>query len=966
MGKSSPDPGTRPSDLRPPPAKGFTRPAFDSLRPQSVPPADERISDLVVGSVVGRYELLAIVAAGGMGRVWAARATGQHGFSRFVAMKTILPSLVHNEELRARFFDEATLAAKIHHPNVCQILDLGDADGLPWMVLEWIDGAPLSELYTTDPTPIDPRAAARIMSQVCAGLHAAHEVCDDDGRPLGAVHRDVSPQNIMVGEGIVKVTDFGIAKAIGRSLTTQAGQVRGKAPYLAPEQLTAQPVDRRTDVYAAGALLYELLTGRRAYDGETDAIILMKVMNDVPQNPAELVPQLPVPLRAIVARAMSKRPADRYPTAQAMQRALDEWLAQASPLSDSALTRLIVDRLGSAIFDRREQIKRTVTDRASGNGPARSPIELIPTLSSSSLIEDPATSAPLGAGAVLLGRPSFPSLVAPEPDARSVAMPNPLPTPTPEPLELQQRSQGTMASGFEQPSYQPPAYQPAKGPPGFLDPAALAAARGSSAGRPAVNVDVPRNANVHVYVPTPDPTEDDGKKRDRNRPDLMAEALAVQREYEAQAALRAGVQVAIVEETARKRSRAGIFVGIGVVLVALVAGALLGAPAYAKQRVERAAQDAGLSMLVSDVELTSTGIVLHDVTVTAATLGGVDLRGATVRLAPLFNPTSLDVTGGALTADGSFDTLRSRLASFRDSAPSVVAQKITFEGTRVTWTGALPDDTVIKADSVHAETDPGGGGLALHTDLLRAAGAHGAFGPWGFDLATANDGATMHLLLDASTPQGATVTLFLPTAADSPASLSASLVRASFEHLGIPAEIFGLEPDPSTQLEMNVQVVGSTPARLRADLHFVLHDARPAGTTAPFDITFTASANGSAAGPVPLTVSKLMIGPMQATADAVITFHDGLRLEGNWHSRMTCLQLTKAAGQDTFGLGSAHTPLGNLLAKAKTDGDAVVDGMFVFDTRALARVRFAPTYASTCGVTLFTAPATPAAKPTSP
>ena len=699
----------------------------------------------------------------------------------------------------------------------------------------------------------------------------------------------------------------------------------------------------------------------------------------------------------------------RFPTAQAMQRALDEWLAQASPLSDSALGRIVADRLGTAILHRREQIKRSVAERASlpampamvGVPHAGNPqfdLELVPTqsagtassgspsgapsaLPSPSLVSGPpapfvrsarsdlldlqlddmiepssgSSAAPVGG--ILPTRPSNklpPPVGSAAPPSVPASPPTPLPTPTPSPLELQRPSYGPLAGP---PRTAPPAAPPAAPPPkkqapGFLDPAALAAARGAGA-RPAAAA-LP-NANVHVYVPD---SGDEGQ-RARNRPDLMAEALAVQREYELSAASRAGVDLVPHDDAPRGRSRLGIVVGLVALVAAVVVGLTLGAPVYARQRVLQAAQDAGISLLVGDIDVNRGGLTLHDVTVTSVMLPGVDLRGATVELTPLFDPTSLEISGGAVTASGSFDTLRAKLKAFRDAAPAVAQQRIAFDGTQLTWSGAFPDDTVLHAQSMRAESDALGGGLALHTGSLRADGPHGAFGPWGFDLQTTNDASTVRLLLDQTTPQGATITVVLPSAPASPVSLSARLARASLTHLGVTPSIFGLEPDPATQIELNVQVVGASQGRLRADVHFVLHDARPLGTATPFDIVFTAKADGGAAGPVPLVVSQLMIGPLAAHADAVISFQDGLRVDGAWHVAMTCDKLAKAAGQDTFGLGASQTPLGKLLGSAKPEGNVVVDGLFTFDTRALARTRFAPTYASTCGVSLLSKPASP-------
>ena len=201
------------------------------------------VTDVVevrAGLVLGRYELLTPIAAGGMAQVWAARLRGARQFQKIVAVKTMLPKLSEDAQFEQMFLDEASLASQIRHPNAVEIMDLGEAHGILYLVMEWIDGVPLNHLMKAAkirggvPLPI----AARIAMQACAGLHAAHELHDERGRPVGLVHRDVSPQNLLVTyDGVTKVVDFGVAKAtaLGTAAVTQAGQVKGKVSYMAPE-----------------------------------------------------------------------------------------------------------------------------------------------------------------------------------------------------------------------------------------------------------------------------------------------------------------------------------------------------------------------------------------------------------------------------------------------------------------------------------------------------------------------------------------------------------------------------------------------------------------------------------------------------------------------------------------------------------------------------------------------------------
>src|SRR5687768_14908981 len=226
---------------------------------------DPIVGDLGAGSILGRYELLAPIAKGGMAMVWAARLQGSRGFQKIVGIKTMLPSLGEDPAFEQMFLDEASLASQVRHPNVVEILDLGEQEGVLYLAMEWVDGEPLSQLLKrTLPEPVPFPVAVRMALQACQGLHAAHELRNDAGELVGLVHRDVSPQNVLVTYGgVVKVVDFGVAKATGRvTAETSAGQVKGKIPYMSPEQATGGTVDRRTDVFAMGILLYMMTTGR--------------------------------------------------------------------------------------------------------------------------------------------------------------------------------------------------------------------------------------------------------------------------------------------------------------------------------------------------------------------------------------------------------------------------------------------------------------------------------------------------------------------------------------------------------------------------------------------------------------------------------------------------------------------------------------------------------------------------------
>jgi eukaryotic-like serine/threonine-protein kinase len=287
--------------------------------------------DIGAGHILGRYELLLPIAAGGMAMVWAARMTGTRGFQKIVAVKTMLPKLCEDDQFEQMFLAEAALASQIHHPHVGEILDLGEHEGILYLVMEWIDGVALNQMMKGAkktggiPLPI----AVRVIMQACAGLHAAHELKDRKGQLVGLVHRDVSPQNIMVTyDGVTKVVDFGIAKATAMGDgATVAGQIKGKVAYMAPEQVKGGSIDRRVDVFAAAIVLYALTTGKHPLRRETEAATMYNICSPDPvMPPSKIIASYPPALERVVMTALAKDPAKRYPTCNDFLRALDQAL----------------------------------------------------------------------------------------------------------------------------------------------------------------------------------------------------------------------------------------------------------------------------------------------------------------------------------------------------------------------------------------------------------------------------------------------------------------------------------------------------------------------------------------------------------------------------------------------------------------------------------------------------------------
>ncbi|MCS6901594.1 MAG: protein kinase, partial [Polyangiaceae bacterium] len=313
---------------------------------------------------VGRYLLYEELASGGMATVHLGRLVGPVGFSRTVAIKRLHPQFAKDEDGVAMFLDEARLAARIQHPNVVQTLDVVQTPGELLLVMEFVRGETLSRLLKASARlgeRIPPSIAVAIIVGALHGLHAAHEARSERGEPLNLVHRDVSPQNIMVGaDGTARVLDFGVAKAIGRMQTTSEGQIKGKLGYMPPEQLSAGQIDRRTDIYAAAVVLWEALVGQRLFGGDSQGVVVGKILHGEVLAPGKLVEGIPPALDAIVLRGLARAPEERYATAREMAMELERSVG----VAPQSVVGEWVERLAGSVLRTRDALVSSV-ERAS-------------------------------------------------------------------------------------------------------------------------------------------------------------------------------------------------------------------------------------------------------------------------------------------------------------------------------------------------------------------------------------------------------------------------------------------------------------------------------------------------------------------------------------------------------------------------------------------------------------------------
>ncbi|MDB4938529.1 MAG: protein kinase, partial [Labilithrix sp.] len=324
----------------------------------------------------GRYRVCDEIATGGMATVHLGCLVGPAAFLRVVALKRLHPHLARSSDFRAMLLDEARLAARVEHPNVIRTIEVIDDGDEIAIVMDHVLGVSLAEALRAARThahvPVD--VASGIVIGALLGLHAAHEATGADGAPLGIVHRDVSPENVLVGaDGVPRLVDFGIARARSRLATTEDGSTKGKRGYMAPEQLLGDPVGRETDVYGAGVVLWEILAGERLFPSdEGRGAIARRVAEDVTQRAGEKRDDVPAALDAAILRALATKPSDRFPTARAMA---DEIAATVAPASRERIASWLDETCGHTIEllgERVARVERTALDaRSSSGAPSR-------------------------------------------------------------------------------------------------------------------------------------------------------------------------------------------------------------------------------------------------------------------------------------------------------------------------------------------------------------------------------------------------------------------------------------------------------------------------------------------------------------------------------------------------------------------------------------------------------------------
>jgi len=371
--------------------------------------SSEASDQLGNGRVIGRYLLCDAIASGGMATVHLGRLLGPVGFSRTVAIKRLHPHFARDPEFVAMFLDEARLAARIRHPNVVSTLDVVVLQGELFVVMDYVHGEALSKLVRASGA-VPSAIAASIIAGVLYGLHAAHEAKTDEGTPLHIVHRDISPQNVLVGvDGSARVVDFGVAKAVGRLQTTREGALKGKIAYMSPEQISSDSVDRRADIYAASVVLWEMLTGKRLYQADNEVRVIQKVLSGDIEPPSKHA-AVPRELDALVMKGLARDPGDRFATASEMAEQVQriayatpgqvsEWVKKlgAQTIEQRAKKIAEAENRGTAEIDSDDAVTVASEPSAAAPNPTRLSAPVIAALASDARAATPAPDSQVSA-----------------------------------------------------------------------------------------------------------------------------------------------------------------------------------------------------------------------------------------------------------------------------------------------------------------------------------------------------------------------------------------------------------------------------------------------------------------------------------------------------------------------------------------------------------------------------------------
>ncbi len=724
---------------------------------------------------VGRYAVHGELASGGMATVHIGRMGGAGGFAKLVAIKRMHPQFAKDPDFLAMFLDEARLATRIRHPNVVQSLDVIVERGEVLLVMEYIHGDALSRInraLRSKSERIPLRIAVAIMSGVLHGLHAAHEAKSEKGEPLGIVHRDVSPQNVIVGvDGVARVLDFGIAKAADQVHLTREGELKGKLIYMAPEQLLGEPLTRRTDIFAASVVLWECLTGQRLFESDSQTALLARARMQKVDPPSELAPEISPVLDDIVLKGLALQSSSRWSTAREMALALED----AVPPATTAQVGVWVEQVAAKVLAER-QARIDEIESAGADSSARSR-ELVADIASDRVFTQDILSARSASGA----RPFPPP--PPPPSAQSGSQPKSN-TPTP----LSRRSDRASFDRLSGPPLPPPQAPVPSGLPAPARPTPLSVRRDEFYVPPAGDVSVP-------LAP------------------MSLDAPAIPMEHAKPA-----------KTHVQKISRGRVGTVIVLLMLLLFAGVVLGAPSFVRKSFVESLAQRGLVVTVDECDLyAQVGTArLVGVTVTSPDVPGasahihealVDLDGSLEPKAIILRDVDVNVGVGYASLFKSLDGWSKKHGNGSVFGFPAAVRRARIESGHIAWNQPSGVGTHLEArsltlDMTPKEGRPLGEDFQIDPTSLDVVTPLGPMGPWLFSASRTGSAYTFNLSFNQAHQQSFGLDI---TGSDGAAKVDLRAARATLADVNVKPDTFGVPPadPPKFDITMHAERKGA-------------------------------------------------------------------------------------------------------------------------------------------------------------
>jgi eukaryotic-like serine/threonine-protein kinase len=783
---------------------------------------------------LGRYRLHGEIASGGMATVHFGRQVGTGGFSKTVAIKRLHPQFGKMPEFVSMFLAEARLAARIRHPNIVQPLDVLTVDDEIFLVMEYVEGDSLSRLMRATQARKERVPVPIAMSIICGmlhGLHAAHEAKSDKGEPLELVHRDVSPQNILVGiDGVPRVIDFGIAKAADSVQFTRDGELKGKLSYMAPEQLNGHRCTRRSDIYASAVVLWEVLTAQRLFDADYQSAILQNILHRPVDPPSDIVQDLPKAVDRIVLKALSRDPSDRYATARDMALAIEESI----PLATQSSVGSWVEVVAAKSLGQRAARVAEIESVPSSNVDEEQAEEIVSEMISPSRRREPEpmtpTPEPQGSFRSTLSSPgnrarnsapqnSAELLRLPFAKTEALDMPPPVPPAPPPP---------------------PPSARPSRSPSERADTSVLSVRGGASSG--VLGSTLPLGSS---YTRQSSP----GSEPRPPPPTIQVDGPTSAPQWPVPG-IPASVTGDRVAAGSAKRSTGGGMVVFLLLLIVGVAGFFIVLPEFLKRGyVSGAARAYGATLTIDNVQVTFHEVRLVGVNATVHEMPGVTLRCESIEI-PLtgLSQTQLTAHDVLLTLDGPYPLLSDSFSRWDQAHPRAPdkggdMRSMTLDSGHIVWTRPFGEQTTFEAENIsgtveRTEGRPLGDDYRMNAAIATLSTTSGKIGPWQVKVETANRVIRTTMALDPSGASRAQVALTVKDGAV--ASVLATVPSTPLGQLGLGA--LGIRQDqpifvqadaqysvsPGAHVEGRLRAsasgthvnAGLTPSQVEVDLHF--------------------------------------------------------------------------------------------------------------------------------------------------